>query len=406
MTADSQGNDLQSVKYVVTSKIKLAPYDPAKRLVAAMIASGVQDPITTLGDIFADGSFVGLITSDGAPQDARDADDAIEFHQPGYQMNADPSLTLQFTVAEDNALTREMTIGKPDADDVYHVSDTVQDTKWFAYQETVYKAGPHRRRLGVVQITGNEPAQDTRGEVSGLSLTATWQKDDTVDDGNSRYLQSYYTPETGGGDTPAPTVKPVESISLSPATASVEEGKDATFTVGFTPADASDKGYTVTSSAEANATVTSAGKTVTAHGVKAGTPVTITVTSHDGGKTATATLTVTAPAPAQHAYYGTADNNAAATFTADFLKGLTAKQVTATTVKGDYPYAPNASANNGDGQYLVFALPTAFAAPKFTSSGFTFPFTKTASAVDVDGVQVDVWTSNNMANKSVTITVG
>lgn len=404
MTADSQGNDLQSVKYVVTSMIKLAPYDPTKRLVAAMIASGVKDPITTLGDIFADGSFVGLITSDGAPQDARDADDAIEFHQPGYQLNADPSLTLQFTVAEDNELTREMTIGKPDADGVYHVSDTVQDTKWFAYQETVYKAGPHRRRLGVVQITGNEPAQDTRGEVSGLALTATWQKDATVDDGNSRYLQSYYTPETGGGDTPSPTVKPVESISVSPATASVEEGKDVTFTVGFTPADASDQAYTVVSSAEANATVASAGNKVTAHGVKAGKS-TITVTSHDGGKTATAQLTVTAPAPAQHAYYGAADNNLAATFTADFLKGLTAKEVTAETVKADYDYTPNASANNGDGQYLVFALPTAFAKPKFTSSGFTFPFTKTAT-VDVDGVPTDVYTSDNMATVNVTITVG
>ena len=40
---------------------------------------------------------------------------------------------------------------------------------------------PQRRRLGVIQITGNEPAQDTRGEVSGLSLTATWQLDPAVD---------------------------------------------------------------------------------------------------------------------------------------------------------------------------------------------------------------------------------
>ena len=50
---------------------------------------------------------------------------------------------------------------------------------------------PQTRRLGVIQITGNEPAQDTRGEVSGLSLTATWQLDPAVDGGNSRYLQSY-----------------------------------------------------------------------------------------------------------------------------------------------------------------------------------------------------------------------
>lgn len=120
-----------------------------------------------------------------------DGDDATEFHQPGYTLNADPTLTLAFTAAEDNDLTRLMTIGKPDETGVYHVRDIIQDTKWFAYQETIYKFGRKRRRLGVIQITGNEPAQDTRGEVSGLSLTATWQLDPAVDGGNSRYLQSY-----------------------------------------------------------------------------------------------------------------------------------------------------------------------------------------------------------------------
>lgn len=192
MTADSQGNDLDSVKNVLTSKIIVAPYVPGKTLTASQIAPSVADPITELGDVFGSGSAaVGLITSDGAPQDSRDGDDATEFHQPGYTLNADPTLTLAFTAAEDNDLTRLMTIGKPDETGVYHVKDIIQDTKWFAYQETIYKSGRKRRRLGVIQITGNEPAQDTRGEVSGLSLTATWQLDPAVDGGNSRYLQSY-----------------------------------------------------------------------------------------------------------------------------------------------------------------------------------------------------------------------
>lgn len=196
MTADAQGNDLTAVKNVVTSKIIIAPYAAGKMLTASQIAPTVADPATELKAVFGtDQSAVGLITSDGAPQDARDADDATEFHQPGYQMNADPTLTLAFTVAEDNATTRLLTIGKPDTDGVYHVKDIIQDTKWFAYQETVYKSGTTRRRLGVIQITGNEPAQDTRGEVSGLALTATWQIDSAVDSGNSRYLQSYYSPK-------------------------------------------------------------------------------------------------------------------------------------------------------------------------------------------------------------------
>ena len=192
MTADNQGNDLNAVKNVLTSKIIVAPYVPGKTLTASQIAPSVADPITELGDVFGSSSAtVGLITSDGAPQNSRDGDDATEFHQPGYTLNADPTLTLAFTAAEDNDLTRLMTIGKPDETGVYHVKDIIQDTKWFAYQETIYKSGRKRRRLGVIQITGNEPAQDTRGEVSGLSLTATWQLDPAVDGGNSRYLQSY-----------------------------------------------------------------------------------------------------------------------------------------------------------------------------------------------------------------------
>lgn len=192
MTADNQGNDLNAVKNVLTSKIIVVPYVAGKTLTASQIAPSVADPITELGDVFgSSSSTVGLITSDGAPQDSRDGDDATEFHQPGYTLNADPTLTLAFTAAEDNDLTRLMTIGKPDETGVYHVKDIIQDTKWFAYQETIYKSGRKRRRLGVIQITGNEPAQDTRGEVSGLSLTATWQLDPAVDGGNSRYLQSY-----------------------------------------------------------------------------------------------------------------------------------------------------------------------------------------------------------------------
>lgn len=192
MTADNQGNDLNAVKNVLTSKIIVAPYVAGKTLTASQIAPSVADPISELGDVFGSSSAtVGLITSDGAPQDSRDGDDATEFHQPGYTLNADPTLTLAFTAAEDNNLTRLMTIGKPDETGVYHVKDIIQDTKWFAYQETIYKSGRKRRRLGVIQITGNEPAQDTRGEVSGLSLTATWQLDPAVDGGNSRYLQSY-----------------------------------------------------------------------------------------------------------------------------------------------------------------------------------------------------------------------
>ena len=201
MTADAAGNDITQVRVVTTSKIRLAPYDATKTLTAALIAPTVADPATGLDTIFAKGGFVGLITSDGAPQDGRDADKATEFHQPGYLLNADPKLTLEFTAAEDNDLTRAMTIGTADSTGVYHVSDTIQDTKWLAYQETVYKDGRHRRRLGVVQITGSEPDKEERGSVSGIKFTAEWLKDPIVDDGASRYLESYVTPTASGSTT-------------------------------------------------------------------------------------------------------------------------------------------------------------------------------------------------------------
>ena len=195
MAADKDGNNLGAVKVVLSSRILLAHYDSSKSLTAAMIAKTVADPMTKLTGIFTVGQNVGLITSDGAPEDGRDGDDATEFHQPGYKMQAgDPALSLTFTVAEDNDLVREIMKGKPDSNGVYHVVDIVQDAKWFAYQETVLKNKTHRRRLGVVQITGAEPAQDTRGEVSGVALTAEWTLDATVDSGNSKYLESYYTP--------------------------------------------------------------------------------------------------------------------------------------------------------------------------------------------------------------------
>ena len=137
MAADKDGNNLGAVKVVLSSKILLAHYDASKSLTAAMIAKTVADPMTKLTGIFTVKQNVGLITSDGAPEDGRDGDDATEFHQPGYKLQAaDPTLTLGFTVAEDNDLTREIMKGKPDSNGVYHVSDIIQDTKWFAFQHT------------------------------------------------------------------------------------------------------------------------------------------------------------------------------------------------------------------------------------------------------------------------------
>lgn len=279
MTRDAQGNDLNAVKYVVSTKILLAPYDETVQLTAAMIKNSVADVASTLSGVFhKDMTAIGLITKDGAPQDGRDADDATEFHQPGYKMNGDPTLTLSFTVAEDNELTRLMTIGTPDADGVYHVKDVVQDTKWFAYQETAYKNGTVRRRLGVIQITGNEPAQDNRGEVSGLGLTATWAQDATVDNGMSRYLEAYYTPMEA------------TSLTVTPASLTLKAGKTATISATPTPSSVP---VTAISSDTSKVSVSVNGNTITATGVTV-TSSAVTITIKAGTKSATVAATVTA----------------------------------------------------------------------------------------------------------------
>lgn len=199
MAADSAGNDLSAAKIVVTSAFRFAPYDATQKLTADLIAPTVADVKTGLDKIFSKGGFVGLITEDGAPQPGRDADDAIKFHQPGYSVNGTASLTEQFTVAEDNSITRQMTIGTPDTNGVYHVTDVIQDGKWFCYKETVFKNRTHRRRLGVVNLTGNEQGQETSGKNTGDAWTIEWIQDDVCDSGNSKYLESFVTPTVSSG---------------------------------------------------------------------------------------------------------------------------------------------------------------------------------------------------------------
>lgn len=91
---------------------------------------------------------------------------------------------------------------------------------------------------------------------------------------------------------------PVQSISLTPATATVKVNADVDLTVAFNPDTATTKTFTVDTSDATIATAAINAKDptkVTVHGVKANAnPVDVTVTSTDGKKTATSKVTVTA----------------------------------------------------------------------------------------------------------------
>lgn len=289
MARDTQGNDLDSVEVVLGGGIRFAPYDEANVITPEMIAATKtpEEVADALPEIFkSPESGVGLITSDGGPQDARDADDATEFYQAGYSLNADPSLTTAFTIAENNELTRRMTIGEPDEYGVYHVTDILQNDKWIAYQEESIRGSGGkvrvRRRAGVIQLTGNEPNQSERGVVKGSAWTATWQTDSLFDP-EAKYLESYYEPDK----------IPVSGVTVTPDTTTLKNGETTTLTASITPENAYDK--TVTWSADdsgAKVTLTPSGTTCKVTGKADSGTVNVTCTTKDGSKTDSVTVTL------------------------------------------------------------------------------------------------------------------
>ncbi|WP_311751001.1 Ig-like domain-containing protein [Proteus columbae] len=85
----------------------------------------------------------------------------------------------------------------------------------------------------------------------------------------------------------------VESIAVEPATLSVKVGETKTFTVKFTPTDATNKNYTAVSDKTNFATVTQLANVVTVRGIAEGT-ANVTVKSEDGSKTVKCVANVTA----------------------------------------------------------------------------------------------------------------
>ena len=194
MAADTQGNDLESVNVPVTGRISVVPYEEENVITPEMIGEDVEEP--DLPEAYATGA-IGLVTSDGAPQDSSETGDATEFWQQGYQVNGEASITTAFTAAEDNAVTRRFVNGSdPDEHGVYGIDTLTPDGKWMAYYEEAYKNGRVYRRAGVVTLTGNEPGQSTRGSVKGRALTVTWQNDDYY--GGHKYIESTYEPAASG----------------------------------------------------------------------------------------------------------------------------------------------------------------------------------------------------------------
>ena len=199
MAADTQGNDLDAVLVPVTGRICVVPYDEDNVITPEMIGKGVADP--QIPEAYKSGC-IGLVTADGAPQDASENGDPVEFWQQGYQINGEATITTAFTAAEDNAVTRRFVNGSdPDEHGVCGIDTLTPDGKLMAYYEEAYKNGKVYRRAGVITLTGNEPGQSTRGSVKGRALTVTWQNDELY--GGHKYIEHTYDPADVAGLTDA-----------------------------------------------------------------------------------------------------------------------------------------------------------------------------------------------------------
>lgn len=192
MAKDKQGNDLANVGVPVTGAICIVPYAEDNVITRTMI--GKKNATPKLPEVYARGtSCLGLLTSDGAPQDSTESGDAIEFWQQGYTLNGETTISTAFTIAEDTDLAREFCFGeKPDADGVIAVDTFTPDTKWMAYEEITYKNGNVDRRAGVIQVTANEPGQAERGSVLGRAVTVKWVRDDLYE--GKAYIEAHCTP--------------------------------------------------------------------------------------------------------------------------------------------------------------------------------------------------------------------
>lgn len=191
MTADSQGNDLTAVAVPITGMAAFAPVAEENVIAKADLkASPLVLPVAA--------KRLGLYKSDGGPEAAREAGDAIEFFQQGYQLAGSGTRTVKIVLAEQNATVQELIEGSaPDTDGVIEVSSSLPDNRFILYVITRYKNGTEKRQEGVAAITAVEPDKQERGSVEGAAVTFTWQEDPLFND--APFWQWIGTPVVAAG---------------------------------------------------------------------------------------------------------------------------------------------------------------------------------------------------------------
>lgn len=77
MARDNRGNNIDDAELVLGGSIALVEYDPKNKITRESMAEWIKT--VELPEAYGTDSYVGLISSDGGPQDGRDGGDVTEF---------------------------------------------------------------------------------------------------------------------------------------------------------------------------------------------------------------------------------------------------------------------------------------------------------------------------------------
>ena len=193
------------------------------------------------------------------------------------------SATITVTTADGGkTATCDVTVSVP----VESVSISVDETEVEVEGEVTLEAAVAPEDASDKTVTWSSSDEsvakvDAAGKVTGVAEGEATITVTSADGGKTATCKVTVTPKT----------IPVESVSVDPTTVDLVVGESTSVTVTITPAEATNKALSYTSSDETVATVDAEGKVT---GVKSGS-ATITVTTEDGGKTATFEVNVTVP---------------------------------------------------------------------------------------------------------------
>lgn len=164
--ADAFGRDVEQARVFVTGYAAIAPVTEDNVIARTdLAATSLTVPSGLTGY-----QYLGLRTTDGGPEEGREAGENIEFLEQGFQINGDGSLTLTMTLAQWNEQTYALIYGEAHTDGGYDMKLSIPNTQYLLLQESAYANGDIERRIGVVRVSEITEVKDERNVVKGITI--------------------------------------------------------------------------------------------------------------------------------------------------------------------------------------------------------------------------------------------